>query len=126
MGWPKGKPRSEDEKKRISIGMRGKNTWAKGRKLNGRGSKTVNWKGPNASYIVVHHWVERHLGRPRKCAKCATETAKIYDWANKSGQYKRQLDDWIRLCRDCHAKYDKAVRVPKWKEAVKKLGWKTT
>lgn len=26
--------------------------------------------------------------------------------ANKNGNYKRIIEDWIRLCASCHMKYD--------------------
>jgi len=34
-------------------------------------------------------------------------TGKKIHWANKSGEYLRDKDDWIRLCCKCHKKYDK-------------------
>lgn len=84
-----------------------------------------NWKGNKVGKGGLHSWVKKHLGTPNKCEHCNTTTAKCYDWANKSQTYKRDLTDWIRLCRSCHAKYDHPFRQPKWKESVKKLGWKT-
>ena len=51
-------------------------------------------------------WIELRMGKPRKCEQCGTEKAKRYDWANKNGQYKRDLSDWVRLCRSCHIKKD--------------------
>lgn len=87
-------------------------------------SKSPNWKGSRVGKAALHNWVERKLGKLRKCEHCGTTNAKQYDWANKSQKYKRNLDDWIRLCRSCHAKYDHSIRLPKWRKAVKKLGWK--
>jgi len=94
------------------------------RKIVKRDSESPNWKGDNVGNGALHDWVERHLGKPNKCEHCKTETSKKYDWANKSQKYKRDLNDWIRLCRKCHAKYDYPVRSKKWKLAVEKLGWK--
>lgn len=54
----------------------------------------------------LHKWVAQHLGRPKKCEMCGSTTQGHYDWANKSHEYKRDLSDWIRLCRKCHRKYD--------------------
>lgn len=65
-----------------------------------------NWKGDKASYYAVHAWVARHRGRPQKCEHCGTTEKKKYQWANKSHEYKRDLNDWIRLCVPCHKKYD--------------------
>ena len=67
-----------------------------------------NWKGENASYEAIHAWVRRHRGKPQQCEHCGTTEKRMYHWANKSHEYKRDLNDWIRLCRPCHSKYDKA------------------
>ena len=66
-------------------------------------------------YRDLHKWIIRELGRPLKCERCKTITAKIYDWANKTGEYKRELDDWMRLCRKCHSNYD-GVAQKIWKK----------
>ena len=65
-----------------------------------------NWKGYNIGYSGLHVWVEKHLGKPRKCSHCGTTAAKKFEWANISKQYKRNLTDWIRLCTSCHVKFD--------------------
>ena len=31
---------------------------------------------------------------------------KMYHWANISKSYKRNRNDWLRLCVPCHMKYD--------------------
>jgi hypothetical protein len=64
------------------------------------------WKGDDVGYHALHRWVGKKLGRPSKCEHCGTETARKFEWANKSGKYLRSLDDWIRLCTRCHRKYD--------------------
>ena len=69
--------------------------------------KNVNWKGEKASYVAKHTWIKRKLGSPNKCDLCLTTTAKDYQWANKNHKYRRNLNDWIRLCIVCHRKYDK-------------------
>lgn len=88
--------------------------------------KSWAWKGDNVGKAALHNWVERKLGKPRLCEHCKTKKAKQFDWANKSQEYKREISDWIRLCRSCHAKYDYKTKLFKWKESIKKLGWKTT
>lgn len=62
--------------------------------------------GLDKDYRRLHHWVERQLGKPTVCSNCTTTTAKRYDWANVSSQYKQDISDWIRLCRACHNKMD--------------------
>jgi hypothetical protein len=64
------------------------------------------WKGEDASYPAIHAWVKRHLGKPDHCALDKDHKSEKYHWANKSGEYKRDLDDWIPLCPKCHRVYD--------------------
>lgn len=71
------------------------------------GKKNHAWKGDKVKYRALHMWVEQWRGKPNKCEQCKSEVAKRYDWANKSGEYIRNLNDWIRLCRSCHVKRDK-------------------
>lgn len=65
------------------------------------------WKGDNVGYRALHHWVSRWLSKPEKCEHCGKiGYGRQMHWANKSGNYKRLISDWIRLCAKCHAKYD--------------------
>lgn len=105
----------------------GRVCWYKNLRLNiKREAESPNWKGNKVGKDALHGWVIRHLGRPMKCEHCQSTEAKKYEWANKSQEYKRELDDWIRLCTKCHWAYDKPTRFIKWKKAVKKLGWNVT
>ncbi len=65
------------------------------------------WKGDKVQYDALHDWVRKHLGKPSKCDFCGTTEAKRFEWANKTGEYKRELSDWLRLCKSCHVIYDK-------------------
>lgn len=62
--------------------------------------------GANSEYRMLHIWVEKQLGKPQKCEKCLTEDYKRFDWANISGEYRKEISDWKRLCRPCHSKMD--------------------
>src|SRR5262245_49386562 len=62
------------------------------------------WKGDEASYKSLHHWVNRHKVREGKCSHCGTEGKT--DFANVSGTYKRDVEDFIELCRLCHKVFD--------------------
>jgi hypothetical protein len=76
-------------------------------KLKMTGDKHPLWKGEEVGYAALHTWVARHRGKPSECEHCGTDDAsKIYEWANIDGEYNRCLDDFIRLCRSCHRKYD--------------------
>ena len=71
-----------------------------------RGAESLHWKGNDVGYFALHNWIARELGKPDKCEICGISIPKRYVWANKSGQYRRDFNDWIRLCPKCHAAYD--------------------
>jgi len=96
-----GKLRSEETKKKISIS----NT---GRMVE---SHNPSWKGDKVGYHALHKWVHRKMGYPKECAKCKIEAEKKngrwnIHWANISKMYKREIGDWIGLCRKCHWQFD--------------------
>lgn len=76
------------------------------------------------SYAGVHLWISRRLGQPNYCEHCKSQDpARTYDWSNRSGEYKRELTDWLRLCRACHIQYD--GHTIKRKETIStKYNWK--
>lgn len=101
IGYWKGKKFSKKHRENISLSI--KNDEKR------RGQYHGNWKGDAASYVAIHMWISKWLGKPKYCEYCKTTTAKRFDWANKSGEYKRELSDWIRLCKKCHIKYDDII-----------------
>ena len=48
-------------------------------------------------------------GKPTICEQCGS--IDFVDWANISGTYKRERNDWLHLCRKCHFYYDKRNEV---------------
>lgn len=70
------------------------------------GIKNVMWKGDKASYAAKHIWMKYHFGTPQECENCGTAEKRMYHWANISGEYKRNRDDWLRLCVPCHRYFD--------------------
>jgi len=74
--------------------------------------KHPSWKGDKASYQTIHIWVRRHKGAPQGCEHCGhDEPDRVYEWANISGRYLRDLNDYKRVCQKCHrAHYDNAIR----------------
>lgn len=69
--------------------------------------KNPAWKGDDVGYHALHHWVSRHMGRPKLCSVCGQDDpSKRYEWANISREYKRDKGDWIRMCKKCHNDYD--------------------
>lgn len=70
------------------------------------GTKHRLWKGIRADYTSIHSWVSRWKGRPKICEHCKRTDKSRYDWANIDSKYSRNLNDYIRLCRSCHTKFD--------------------
>ena len=69
------------------------------------GEENNEWKGKNVGYFALHSWIKRKLGKAKKCINCG-KTNKV-QWANKSFEYKRDINDWLSLCYWCHRKYDR-------------------
>lgn len=63
------------------------------------------WKGKSAGYSALHKWVQKHKGKALCCEKC--DSFNTVEWANLSHEYKRDLTDWIELCKKCHIKFDR-------------------
>jgi len=91
-----GKKASEQARRNMSLAHIGKNI----------GPESHSWKGDNIKYQSLHAWVRANFDKPGKCEKCGTKKGKAYEWANKSGKYKRRRSDWFWLCKKCHHKYD--------------------
>ena len=67
---------------------------------NSKEEKNYKWKGDGVGYGALHGWVHRRLGKAKDCKRCFGES-KRYIWHNISGEYKRDLSDWIQLCKLC-------------------------
>jgi len=68
------------------------------------GESNPNSKGEEVGYSALHAWIYRKLGKADICIQCGSKD--FVQWANKSGRYKRDLRDWLKLCAKCHHKYD--------------------
>ena len=90
---------SKKHKEKISLSNKGKRT----------GIKNHAWKGLSVSYRSLHLWIHYHKGHPGTCEHCKKTNLKAQQihWASLSGEYKRDLNDWIRLCVKCHISHDK-------------------
>lgn len=98
----KGKPKSKTHVAKVAAANRGQI------RTSIQNANHPNWKGDKVGYDALHDWVARHRGRPKHCEECGLrDEKKMYHWANKSGLYLRQLDDWLRLCVKCHSKLDR-------------------
>lgn len=71
--------------------------------------KSRRWKGDKAGYVAKHMWLTKHYSHEKtKCVNCgkgADEVSRL-EWANVSGEYKRERSDYICLCPPCHRKMD--------------------
>jgi hypothetical protein len=103
--WNKGKKMPQEEKEHLSKVLKERGVEPI-KRFVAFGKNHPLWKGDDVSYSGLHYWLERRLGKPRVCDHCGTINAKKYEWANKSGKYKRDITDWVRLCSRCHRIYD--------------------
>lgn len=68
------------------------------------GEQHHNWKGDEAGYLALHVWVNRHRPRTGKCSTC--NFTGYTEYANISGVYLRDLDDFAEMCVACHRELD--------------------
>lgn len=65
-----------------------------------------SWKGEDVGYHGIHKWVARKLGAPKECSHCGSTSKRKYEWASIGHTYERDISKWIRLCTECHRKFD--------------------
>jgi hypothetical protein len=70
-----------------------------------------SWTGSKSQYRSLHHWVQRQLGKPSVCEECKRGNLSGHNihWANKTGNYQRDKNDWVRLRARCHMKHDQSA-----------------
>lgn len=69
------------------------------------------WNGAK-SYGLRHAYIRKRLGTPNMCLACGETNIKIakqFDWASISTRCLLNLNDWIRLCRRCHQRWDDGI-----------------
>lgn len=97
----------------VQITNKKRSAWNKG--LKGiSGTDHAQWKGDSVTYRTIHTWVTWHKGKASYCSFNKTHTPDVFgrfEWANVSGEYKRDLNDYVSLCRSCHSKYDFTEKV---------------
>lgn len=76
-----------------------------------RNKRNYLWKGEKATYRTKHAWLVRRIGKANHCEHCGLDKLpkgkkRIFDWANISGKYKRDITDYISLCKKCHKHFD--------------------
>jgi hypothetical protein len=80
------------------------------KKLGMVGDRANRWAGDSVGYYGLHSWVNRELGKALGCSNNPNHISSRYHWANKSGEYRRDVTDWLSLCPSCHKK--DGVKVP--------------
>jgi hypothetical protein len=99
----KGKKHSEEAKQKISEGHKGKKHFEETKQKISESKKAERnpmWKGSNVGYAALHEWIKNRLDKPPLCSICGEKPP--IDLANKSGEYKRDINDFEWLCRRCH------------------------
>ena len=82
--------------------------WRKGHSERGKpkGASAWNWKGDDVAYKGVHKWVARYKVRTGICEHCE-RPSKRTEFANISGEYRRDVNDYVELCVVCHKRFDR-------------------
>lgn len=87
----------------------------KKKRMSGRkGAETPRWKGDRPlSYVQYHRRVVMAFGKPSRCDVCGrTDDGITYEWANLTDNYAN-VNDYKRMCRSCHRRYDFARKICK-------------
>jgi len=76
-----------------------------------KGEKNHAWVGDRVSYKGLHDWVNKNWGKPDTCEHCGSSglSGMYINWASKEGNYTRNREDWLRLCKSCHNTRDGIV-----------------
>lgn len=115
--WNKGVPmpaEAREKLKLVNIGKKHNQITILKMKLSARNAEENHkWKGDDVGYYGLHMWIKRHFGTPTTCEFCGKSNleGKQINWANKSHNYRREREDWLRLCARCHKNYDKSFAV---------------
>jgi len=65
-------------------------------------------------YYSIHRWVRKNKGKPKGCVlirRNLGECSNYFDWANLDGKYRRNLNDYIPMCRRHHFIHDRQFNV---------------
>ncbi|MFA5185360.1 MAG: hypothetical protein WC551_02645 [Patescibacteria group bacterium] len=84
---------NRDDRKRLASMPRGRNHWA--------------WQENPNNLLTLHKRLHRRYGKAKNftCEKCKLRQA--HDWANMTGNYTDNIEDYLPLCRSCHVSLDK-------------------
>ncbi len=74
-----------------------------------RGRENPKAQKSTVTYSGIHEWAKRYIERT-VCAHCGARNRMLHT-ANISGEYKRDLVDWVVLCVPCHSEFDGQTKV---------------
>lgn len=69
------------------------------------GENANAYKGDKAKYSACHMWIRTNFEKKEECSSCKAKNRWL-EWANISGEYKRERSDWLILCVPCHRRFD--------------------
>lgn len=60
------------------------------------------------SYMAIHTWLARHFGRADHCENRECDgRSRVFEWANLSKTYPKDITDYRQLCKGCHIRFDR-------------------
>lgn len=91
-----------------TVSLRGKPNPARSIAYAGKfkGENNGNFKGDDIGYAGIHAWVYRNIPKPLVCSRCHGITSGRLEAHNISGEYRRDVSDWVYLCSACHREVD--------------------
>lgn len=102
-----GKPKSDDHVQKVASSQQGKP------RPSVQGVNHWKWRGDDVGYAGVHQWIAKVKPKTGICEHCGYVTfltpgrkGARTEYANLSGDYRRELSDWKELCSVCHKYYD--------------------
>lgn len=112
----KGKIHSPETRARMGEARLGKSL-SQNHPARRKGDQNPGWVGDSIGKSGVHGWlrkVRKHTGRCEYCRRKPGLRTDILDkvypgteFANISGEYRRDIDDYAELCRKCHKAFDR-------------------
>lgn len=108
--------RTPEARERMGSRFRGTTLTAEHRaKIGHPQEKHFRWLGDMAGYDALHVWLNRYHPKTGVCETCGERAIPRAnggragtDYANVSGQYLRDRDDYLELCVSCHVRWDLA------------------
>lgn len=63
------------------------------------------------NYAKLHTWIASRKKKTGICSRC--NRRRFTSWANLSGEYRIDLDDFAEMCSMCHSQYDFSLNARK-------------